>query len=152
MNNLLAIVLLFFSSLGYSQINSSYKTIQKNFGDNNLIANKTSDNHYQFKTLGASETIKFKFDKESLVRMIEVESEGSIDNARFHELAKELNPKFKLTSTGSTDYLNLFYDSKNELLNIKIFETAKKVKLKKIIFISDTNLISEMIPDIKNWK
>lgn len=81
--------------------------------------------------------------------MIEVENKQSIDNSRFHILAKEFNPKFKLTSSGNTETINFYYDSKNELLNIKVYKTNKKSELNKVIFISDTNIISEIIPEIK---
>lgn len=130
----------------------TFEEVQIKFGNKNITESKTDENHFEVKKLNETETIKFTYNFENIATMIEVENKQSINNDRFHKLAKELNPKFKLTSSGNTETLNFYYDSKNEFLNIKVYKTNKKSELNKVIFISDTKIISELIPDIKKWK
>ena len=143
---------LLISILGYSQINSTSEKVQKKYGNENIEESQHTEIHFEIKKLNDTETIKFTYNRENIVHMIEVENTRPINNDRFHKLAKELNPNFKLTSSGSSENLNFYYDSKNDFLNIKVYKTKKKTELNKIIFISDQKVILELIPDIKNWK
>ena len=145
-------IFLFISILGYSQINSTFEKVQKKYGNENIEESQLAENHFEIKKLTETETIKFSYNRENIVNIIEVENTQSINNDRFHKLAKELNPNFKLTSSGNSENLIFYYDSKNEFLNIKVYKTKNKAELNKIIFISDQKVIAELIPEIKNWK
>ncbi|MGB1307913.1 MAG: hypothetical protein ACPG6B_03315 [Oceanihabitans sp.] len=151
MKHLLATILLITSLVSYSQINESYNTIQKVFGDENIAATKTNETHYEIKKLKDSETIKFSYNNQ-IVNYIELESKKPISNNRFHKLAKKLTPNFKLTSSGNAQNFNFYFDSKNKLLNIKVYNSTKKEVLNKIIFIADWNLILKLVPEINSWK
>jgi len=152
MKQIITIIFFLTSIISYCQINLTFEEVQIKFGNKNITESKTDENHFEVKKLNETETIKFTYNFENIATMIEVENKQSINNDRFHKLAKELNPKFKLTSSGNTETLNFYYDSKNEFLNIKVYKTNKKSELNKVIFISDTKIISELIPDIKKWK
>ena len=152
MKQILTIICFLVSLVSYSQINWTYEKVQKKFGNENITAIETHENHFQVKKLNETGTVKFTYNHERIVNMIEVENTQAIDNDRFHKLVKELNSKFKLTSSGNTEYSNFYYDSKNGLLNIKVYKTNEKSKINKVIFISDPKAILELIPDIKNWK
>lgn len=152
MKQIITIISLFISLISFSQINLTYEEVQQKFGIENISESQTAENHFEVKKQNESETIKFNYNTENIVIIIEIESKQSIDNHRFHKLVKELNPKFKLTSSGETETINFYYDSKNKLLNIKVYKTSKKSELNKVIFISDTEIISKLIPDIKKWK
>ena len=152
MKQFFTIIFFLLSIISYSQINRTYEKVQKKFGNENITEFKTDENHFQIKKLNETETIKFTYNLENIVNMIEVENTQSIDNDRFHKLAKELNSKFKLTSSGNTENSNFYYDSKNGFLNIKVYKSNEKSEINKIIFISDPKVIAELIPDIKNWK
>ena len=145
-------IFLFISILGYSQINSTFEKVQKKYGNENIKESQLAENHFEIKKLTETETIKFSYNRENIVNIIEVENTQSINNDRFHKLAKELNPNFKLTSSGNSENLIFYYDSKNEFLNIKVYKTKNKAELNKIIFISDQKVMAELIPEIKNWK
>ncbi|MGB6268147.1 MAG: hypothetical protein WBF67_03975 [Olleya sp.] len=151
MKQIITVIIFFISIISYSQINLTLEKVQKKFGNKNITESKTDENHFEIKKLSETETIKFTYNTENIVTIIEVEDKESINNDRFHKLTKRLNPKFKLTSKGETKLSDLYYDSKNELLTIKAYKTDKKVDLNKIIFISDTKIILEIIPDVKNW-
>ncbi|MCL8008960.1 hypothetical protein M8845_16130 [Gelidibacter japonicus] len=152
MKQIFTIIFFLLTIINYSQINWTYEKVQKKYGNENITELKIDENHFQVKKLNETETIKFTYNLENIVTMIEVENTQSIDNDRFHKLAKELNPKFNLTSSGKTENSNFYYDSKNGFLNIKVYKTNKKSEMNKIIFISDPKVITELIPDIKNWK
>ncbi|MCL7764372.1 hypothetical protein MPF19_13175 [Polaribacter sp. Z014] len=145
-------IFLFISILGYSQINSTFEKVQKKYGNENIEESQLTENHFEIKKLTETETIKFSYNRENIVNIIDVENTQPINNDRFHKLAKELNSNFKLTSSGNSENLIFYYDSKNEFLNIKVYKTKNKAKLNKIIFISDQKVIAELIPEIKNWK
>ena len=145
-------IFLFISILGYSQINSTFEKVQKKYGNENIKESQLAENHFEIKKLTETETIKFSYNRENIVNIIEIENTQPINNDRFHKLAKELNPNFKLTSSGNSENLIFYYDSKNEFLNIKVYKTKNKAELNKIIFISDQKVIAELIPEIKNWK
>lgn len=129
----------------------TYEEVQQKFGIKNISEFQSDGTHFEIKKLNEQETIKFNYNIENLVVMIEVESKDLINNQRFHKLAKEFNPKFKLTTSGETETLNLYYDSINKLLNIKVYKSNKKAKMNKVIFISGIKIISEIIPDVKEW-
>lgn len=57
-----------------------------------------------------------------------------------------------LTSSETADKMNVYYDSKNQFLNIKFYRTNDKSELYKIVFIADPKIISDLIPDIKKWR
>jgi|26BtaG_2_1085354.scaffolds.fasta_scaffold01267_1 hypothetical protein len=152
MKQIFTIIFFLLTMINYSQINWTYEKVQKKYGNENITELKIDENHFQVKKLNETETIKFTYNLENIVTMIEVENTQSIDNDRFHKLAKELNPKFNLTSSGKTENSNFYYDSKNGFLNIKVYKTNEKSEMNKIIFISDPKVITELIPDIKNWK
>ena len=152
MKQIFTIIFVLITLFNYSQINWTYDKVQKKYGNENITESKTNNNHFEVKKLTENETIKFTYNVENIVKIIEVENRQSIDNDRFHKLAKELNSKFKVTSFGNTENSNLYYDSKNGLLTIKIYKTNAKKEMNKIVFISDPNEIAELIPDIKNWK
>ncbi|WP_111709567.1 hypothetical protein [Lutibacter citreus] len=145
------LIFLLISILSYSQINSTFEKVQIKFGNENIAESQTNENHFEIKKLNGTETIKFIYNSKKIVNIIEVENTQPINTHRFHELAKELNPNFKVTSSGNTKNLNFYYDSKNKFLNIKVYKTNKKSELNKIIFISDLKVISEIIPNIINW-
>ncbi|WP_299386106.1 hypothetical protein [uncultured Lacinutrix sp.] len=152
MKQIITIIFFLTSIISYSQINLNFEEVQTKFGKKNITESKTDGNHFEVKKLNETETIKFTYNLENIATMIEVENNQSINNDRFHKLAKKFNPKFKLTSSRNTELLNLYYDSKNQLLTIKVYKTNKKTELNKIIFISDTKIILEIIPNIYRWK
>ena len=152
MKKKITIIFFLITIISYSQINWTYEKVQKKYGNENITELKTDENNFQVKKLNKTETIKFTYNLENIVNMIEVENTQSIYNDRFHKLAKELNSKFKLTSSGNTENSNFYYDSKNGFLNIKVYKTNEKSEMNKIILISDPKIIAELIPDIKNWK
>lgn len=152
MKKFITISIFIFSTIVYSQINTSYEVIQKRFGGKNIKQLQDEENHFELKQLSTTETIKFTYNENKIVTIIEIESNQTFSNDKYHELAKKLIPKFKLTSSGSNDKLDFYYDSKNEILNIKLYKTPKKLKLNKVIFMSDTKIISEIIPEINKWK
>ncbi len=152
MKKIITIIFFLTSVISYSQINFTFEKVQKKFGNKNISESQTDEDHFEVKKLNETETIKFTYNGENIVKMIEIEKKQSIDNDRFHMLTKEFNPKFRLTSSGSTVLSDLYYDSKNELLTIKVYKTDKKAELNKIIFISDTENIIKIIPDIRKWK
>ena len=151
MKQIITTVLLLTAIIGHSQLNSTYTEIQNKFGNENLSASQTDEHRLELKKLNESETIIFTYDSNNTVIKIEVEAQRSIDKRRFHELAKELNPKFKLTSSGNTETNELYYDSNHTLLNIKVYKTNKKLHLTKVIFIADPQMIQELIPEIDTW-
>jgi hypothetical protein len=152
MKQIFTIIFFLLTIMSYSQINCTYEKVQKKYGSENITELKTDEIHFEVKKMNETETIKFTYNPENIVNMIEVENTQVIDNDRFHKLAKVLNSKFKLTSTGNTENTNYYYDSKNGFLNIKVYKTNEKSKMNKVIFISDPKVIAELIPDIKNWK
>ncbi|WP_452225166.1 hypothetical protein [Lacinutrix chionoecetis] len=148
MKIIVGFIFLMLSIVGNSQIGSPYKDVQKLFGADNVNATTINTSFTEIKQLSKTEIIKFKYNAENVVDLIEVESKQPISSERFHELSTLLNPRFKITSAGNHDNLKLYFDSKHQLLNIKSY---KGVILNKVIFISDTEMISELIPDIENW-
>ncbi|MBA6151212.1 hypothetical protein [Gelidibacter maritimus] len=152
MKYLFTIILLGISTISFSQLNWTYEKVQKKYGIENITQNKAEEKLFQVKALNETESIKFTYNLENIVDIIEIESSKPISNDRFHKLARELNPKFKLTSTAEAKTSNFYYDSKNQLLNVKVYKTIKKSELHKIFFIADPGVIAALIPDIANWK
>ncbi|WAC03017.1 hypothetical protein N7U66_05145 [Lacinutrix neustonica] len=99
MKQIITIISLFISLISFSQINLTYEEVQQKFRIENISESQTAENHFEVKKQNESETIKFNYNTENIVTMIEIESKQAIDNHRFHKLVKELNPKFKLTSS-----------------------------------------------------
>ena len=81
-------IFLFISILGYSQINSTFEKVQKKYGNENIKESQLAENHFEIKKLTETETIKFSYNRENIVNIIEVENTQSINNDRFHKLAK----------------------------------------------------------------
>ncbi|WP_146221524.1 hypothetical protein [Winogradskyella epiphytica] len=144
-------IFLFFSIISYSQIDSSFEEIQKRFGKENIEELQTHNMHFEVKRLKGNETIKFTYNREKIVKIIEIQSTQPISHKRLHEIAKELIPNFSLTTTGKNENSNFYYDSNNKFLNIEVFDTNKKVNRNKVIYISDPELINELIPEIEIW-
>ena len=150
---------LFFSNLlfcmsmvGYSQIGLNFEETQLKFGSDNISKSLVNTVHSEVKKLSETETIKFNYNGEDIVHVIEVEDIESINEQRFQKLSEELNPNFMLTSSENAENMNVYYDSKNQFLNIKFYRTNEKVELYKIVFIADPKIISDLIPDIKKWR
>lgn len=140
------------SCISYSQIGLNFEETQLKFGTENIAKSTVNAVHYEVKRLSETETIKFNYNGEDIVHVIEVEDTETIDEARFHQLTEELNPNFMLTSSETADKMNVYYDSKNQFLNIKFYRTNDKSELYKIVFIADPKIISDLIPDIKKWR
>lgn len=140
------------SFLSYSQIGLNFEETQQKFGADNISKSLVNAVHSEVKKLSETETIKFNYNGEDIVHVIEVEDIESIDNQRFRKLSEELNPNFMLTSSENADKMDVYYDSKNQFLNIKFYRTNEKVELYKIVFIADPKIISDLIPDIKKWR
>ena len=145
-------LLLLVSINAFSQINLTYDECIKNYGSEYIKKDKVGEYYSESKKLSENETITFSFNSDNVAVFISVSGNNDISNYRFHELAKKIIPKFKLTSTGRTALFDYFFDSKKQYLIVKMFKSEEKINLSKLLFISDTRMISELIPDIEKWE
>ncbi|MFD2551647.1 hypothetical protein ACFSQP_07455 [Bizionia sediminis] len=136
---------------GFSQLHVSYSSIQQTYGQANLTQFNTKNSTVELKKLTSTETIQFTYNQAHLVTGIEITNQQGISNKRFHTLAKQLVPNFKLTASGTTPTNTFLYDSKNNILTVKYYSSNQKTALYKIAFISDMPAILALVPNISSW-
>lgn len=74
MKHILAIICLLSSTLSYSQLNVTLDEVQTTFGSHNIVESATDENHFEVKKLSETESIKFTYNTQAIVVMIEVKS------------------------------------------------------------------------------
>lgn len=74
------------SFISHSQIGLNFEETQLKFGTENISKSMVNAVHYEVKRLSETETIKFNYNGEDIVHVIEVEDIETIDEERFHQL------------------------------------------------------------------
>jgi hypothetical protein len=98
------------------------------------------------------DTVKIWYNSKNLAKLIAVtNNKTGIDSDYFDRLSTHFNIGFKSTNTLKINNQEFFYDSKRKKLIIKIYSEITKNKLIEVQLISDYDLITNKLPEVKNW-
>ncbi len=147
------IVAVCYSNLVFCQLDESKTVIDSRLIPTNINPKNIGNFREEIKlTNKLLDTVKVWYNSQNLAKFIAITNNKSgINNDQFHKLSSHFNIGFKLTNSSKVGNQEFFYDSKRKKLIIKIYSKIKKEKLIEVQFISDYELITNKLPEVKNW-